>query len=113
MGRHELSDAEWSRIEPLLGSRSGPLSKRGYRDFINAVIWRVKTGVQWRVLPERFGYGKTVYNRFHCWAQAGRLEAIFKALRLEVDARGSLVDASVVQAHQDATGGVGGSEEML
>ncbi|NOJ98877.1 transposase [Corallococcus coralloides] len=46
MRRHELSDAEWSRIKPLLGSRSGPPSKRRDRDFINAVIWRVKTGVQ-------------------------------------------------------------------
>ncbi|RKG58518.1 IS5 family transposase [Corallococcus sp. CA054B] len=111
--RHELSDAEWSRIKPLLGSRSGPPSKRGDRDFINAVIWRVKTGVQWRDLPERFGHWKTVYNRFHRWAQVGRWEAIFKALRLPVDELGSLADASVVRAHQDASGGKGGSEEML
>ncbi|MFP2896381.1 transposase [Corallococcus sp. 4LFB] len=34
----------------------------------NAVIWGVKTGVQWRDLPERFGHWKTVYNRFHRWA---------------------------------------------
>ncbi|QRK12995.1 transposase [Archangium violaceum] len=55
-----LTDAEWSRIQPLLGVRSGPPSKRGDRDFINAVIWRVRTGVQWRDLPERFGNWKTV-----------------------------------------------------
>lgn len=113
MRRHELSDAEWSRIDPLLGSRSGPRSKRGDRDFINAVAWRVKTGVQWRDLPERFGHWKTVYNRFHRWAKTGRWEAIFKALRLDVDELGSLADASVVRAHQDAAGGKGGSEAML
>ncbi len=113
MRRHELSDAEWSRIEPLLGSRTGPRSKRGDRDFINAVVWRVKTGVQWRDLPERFGHWKTVYNRFHRWTKTGRWEAIFKALRLDVDELGSLADASVVRAHQDAAGGKGGSEAML
>ncbi|WP_223644513.1 transposase [Corallococcus sp. EGB] len=113
MRLHELSDAEWSRIEPLLGSRSGPRSKRGDRDFINAVVWRVKTGEQWWDLPERFGHWKTVYNRFHLWAKTGRWEAICKALRLDVDELGSLADASAVRAHQDVAGGKGGAEAML
>ena len=113
MRRHELNDSEWERIRPLLGRRSGPPSKRGDRDFINAVVWRVRTGVQWRDLPERFGSWKTVYNRFHRWAHTGQWEAIFKELRLEVDDLGSLVDASIVRAHQDAAGGKGGSNEML
>jgi len=111
--RHELTDSEWNRIKPLLGRRTGPPSKRGDRDFINAVIWRVKTGVQWRDLPERFGNWKSVYNRFHRWAQTGRWESIFKELRLGIDELGSIVDASIVRAHQDAAGGKGGSEEML
>ena len=89
------------------------MSKRGDRDFVNAVIWRVKTGVQWRDLPERYGSWKTVYNRFHRWAQNGRWERVFKALQIEVDEVGSLLDASVVRAHQDAAGGKGGSEAML
>lgn len=95
--------------------RSGPPSKRGDRDFLNAVVWKVKTGVQWRDLHERFGNWKTVYNRFHRWALAGRWEAIFIELRLEADPDeiGSLIDASVVRAHQDAAGGKGGSNEML
>ncbi len=115
MRRHELTDSEWNRIERLLGRRTGPPSKRGDRDFINAVVWKVKTGVQWRDLHERFGNWKTVYNRFYRWAHAGRWETIFNELRLEVDPDelGSLVDASVVRAHQDAAGGKGGSNEML
>ncbi|WP_158623821.1 transposase [Corallococcus llansteffanensis] len=60
---------------------------------------RVKTGVQWRDLPESFSHWKTVYNRFHRWAQAGRWEAIFKALRLDVVEIGSLADASVIRVH--------------
>ena len=115
MRRHELTEGEWARIEPLLGVRSGPRSKRGDRDFINAVVWKVKTGVQWRDLHERFGNWKTVYNRFYRWAHAGRWEAIFNELRLEVDPDelGSLVDASVVRAHQDAAGGKGGSRRTV
>lgn len=111
MRRRELSDAEWSRFEPLLGTRSGPRLKRGNRDFINAVVWRVRAGVQWPYLPARFGHWKTVYNCFHRCAKPGRWEAIFKALRLDVDELGSLADASVVRAHQDAGGGNWGAKQ--
>jgi transposase len=104
MRRHELTDAEWSRIEPLLGSCNGAPSKREDRDFINAVIWRVRTGMQSRDLLDRYGHWKTVYNRFHRWAQAERWVVIFKALRLKVDERGSLADPSVAQSHQGASG---------
>jgi transposase len=111
--RHELSDAEWKRIEGLLPVRPGPLSKRGDRDFVNAVIWRVRTGVPWRDLPERFGSWKTVYNRFARWAKKGTWQRIFTELAIEYDETGSLLDASIVRAHQDAAGGKGGSDAML
>ena len=113
MHRHELTDAEWKRIEALLPPRPGPRSKRGDRDFVNAVIWRVRTGVPWRDLPERFGAWKTVYNRFSRWARNGKWERIFKALAIEVDETGSLLDATIVRAHQDAAGGKGGSDAII
>jgi transposase len=111
--RHELSDAEWGRIEALLPTQPGPRSKRGDREFVNAVIWRVRTGVPWRDLPERFGAWKTIYNRFSRWAKRGVWERLFKELAIEVDDAGSLVDATIVRAHQDAAGGKGGSDEII
>jgi len=85
---------------------------RGDRLFIEAVLFRAKTGMPWRDLPERFGPWKSVYNRFTNWAKKGQWELIFKALQLEVDDVGSIVDGSVVRAHQDASGGKGGSTAM-
>jgi transposase len=111
--RHELTDAEWKRIEALLPVRTGPVSKRGDRDFVNAVIWRTKTGVSWRDLPERFGSWKTVYNRFSRWAKTGVWERLFKELAIEVDETGSILDATIVRAHQDAAGGKGGSDAII
>ena len=113
MHRHELTDAEWKRIAALLRVGPGPRSRRGDRDFINAVIWRVKTGVPWRDLPERFGPWKTVYNRFCRWAKRGVWEQLFKELAIEVDETGSLIDATTVRAHQDAAGGKGGSDAII
>ncbi len=112
MHRHELTDSEWAEIELLPPRQPGPRSKRGDRDFINAVIWRARTGVPWRDLPERFGSWQTVYNHFSRWAKCGVWETLFKALRIEDD-MGSLLDATVVRAHQDAAGGKGGSNPML
>src|SRR5512136_1556487 len=113
MRRHELSDAEWKRIEALLPTQPGPRSKRGDREFVNAVIWRVRTGVPWRDLPERFGPWKTIHNRFTRWAKRGVWEQLFKELAIEVDDAGSIVDATIVRAHQDAAGGKGGSDEII
>jgi transposase len=64
-------------------------------------------------LPERFGAWKTVYNRFARWAKRGKWERIFKALAIEVDETGSLLDATIVRAHQDAAGGKGGVDAII
>ena len=114
MHRHALTDEQWERLQQLLPKqRTGPASTLGDRQFIDAVLYRAKTGVPWRDLPERFGPWKTVYNRFANWAKRGVWAKAFKALQMRIDKTGSIVDASVVRAHQDAAGGKGGSNEML
>jgi len=114
MHRHALTDEQWARLEPVVPRRpQGRKSTRGDRLFIDAVLFRAKTGVPWRDLPERFGPWKSVYNRFANWAAKDHWARIFQELQLEVDEAGSIVDGSVVRAHQDAAGGKGGSYEML
>ncbi|NPC45879.1 transposase, partial [Corallococcus exiguus] len=44
MHRHELTDEQWKQLEPLIPARRGPRTKKGDRQFVNAVLWRVKTG---------------------------------------------------------------------
>lgn len=113
MHRHELTDKQWKKIEKLLPRQRGRRAELGDRSFVNAILWVMKTGAPWRDLPERFGNWKTVYNRFSNWAKRGLWGCIFKALQLRVDPTGSLLDASVVRAHQDAAGGKGGPDTML
>lgn len=114
MHRHALTDEQWARLGKLLPKkRQGPRSKIGDRQFIDAVLYRAKTGVPWRDLPERFGPWKTIYNRFANWADRGVWLRIFRELQLEVDDVGSIIDGTVVRAHQDASGGRGGSNAML
>jgi transposase len=114
MHRHALTDAQWTKLEPLLPRRpQGRKAARGDRLFVDAVIFRARTGIQWRDLPERFGNWKSVYNRFRNWATKDVWAQIFRELRIDVDDTASIVDGTVVRAHQDASGGKGGSNTML
>lgn len=114
MRRHAMTDEQWALVKPLLPTRRpGPKSKRGDRLFIDAVLYRARTGVAWRDLPTRFGPWKSVFNRFDNWSKRGVWAQIFKALQLEIDPSMSIADATVVRAHQDSAGGRGGSTSML
>ncbi|MFF3128795.1 transposase, partial [Streptomyces sp. NPDC057908] len=55
MTRAQLTDQEWTFIEPYLPiGRFGPYPER-LREQFEGVIWRFRTGSQWREMPERFG----------------------------------------------------------
>jgi transposase len=114
MHRHALTDEQWARLQPFLPWRAqGRKSTLGDRLFLDAVIYRAKTGIPWRDLPERFGPWKSVYNRFANWAAKDAWADVFRELRIEVDDKASIVDATIVRAHQDASGGRGGSSTTL
>lgn len=114
MRRHELTREEWQALKPLL-RRVGPgrPPKIADRRFLNAVLWKVKTGVPWRDLPPRFGSWKTIYSRFRGWAIAGHFKKLFDALQIEVDDNWNAIDGSYVRAHQHAAGGKGGPSDKL
>jgi transposase len=114
MHRHALTDAQWDRLQPIIPRRAqGRKSALGDRLFVDAVIFRACTGIQWRDLPERFGNWKTVYNRFRNWAAKDVWAQVFRELQIDVDETASIVDGTTVRAHQDASGGKGGSNRML
>lgn len=116
MRRHTLTDEQWAKIQSIIDpARPGPKPILGDRTFIEAVLYRAKTGIPWRDMPERFGPWKSVYNRFNNWSKAGIWELLFAALEVELhdDVEDSIVDATLVRAHMSAAGGKGGSKSML
>ena len=67
----------------------------GDRLFIEAVLFRAKTGFPWRDLPERFGPWKFGLQPLRELGRARDIsDAIFNELQLEVDETGSIVDGS-------------------
>lgn len=107
MNRYGLRDDQYARIEALLPGRPGSVgrnSARGNRLFVEAVIWKFRTGAPWRDIPERFGHWKNVHKRFSRWAQSGVWERLFKALAGDPDNEYAMIDATIVRAHQHSAG---------
>ncbi|MGW2052305.1 IS5 family transposase [Streptomyces sp. NPDC001858] len=110
MGRGDLTNAEWDRLESFLprgGARGGRWSD--HRRVINGVLYRVRTGVQWRDLPERFGPWETVYKRHRRWSADGTWKMLLSRIQAAEDAAGGIdwdvsVDSTAVRAHQHAAG---------
>jgi transposase len=105
MGRHEISDENWRRIEDLLPGRRGGHGgvAKNNRLFINAIYFLAKTGIPWRDLPERFGKWNSVFQRFHRWSRTGVWARVFEALK-DPDLEWLLIDSSVIRAHPHAGG---------
>jgi transposase len=108
--RHDLTDEEWERLEPLL-----PLNARqgrrwaDHRMVINGILFRIRTGCQWRDVSAEYGNWKTVYQRHRRWSMDGTWQQILDGLRAGCDeAEGTdwtvSVDSTVNRAHQHAAG---------
>lgn len=108
MTRVQLTDKAWEFIEPYLPIGAyGPYPERLRQQF-EGVIWRFKTGGQWREMPTEFGAWPTVHNRFRQWRDAGVFEALLEGLIVEAARRGEVdlslvsVDSTTARAHHDA-----------
>ena len=111
-GRFGVCDIVWEKIAPLLpgkASDSGVTAKDN-RLFLEAVLWRVRTGLPWRDLPEGFGKWKGVFQRFRRWVRAEVFDRIFERVSDEPDFEYALIDGTIVTAHQKASGAKGGPE---
>ena len=108
--RTVLTDAMWVRIEPMLpGMATDPgVIAADNRQFLEAVLWRIRTGSPWRDLPEHFGNWNSVFKRFRRWALSGIFERVFNELSDEFGLEYVFVDGTIVQAHQKAAGAKGG-----
>ncbi|WP_331727686.1 IS5 family transposase [Streptomyces sp. NBC_00158] len=111
MGRGDLTNAEWVRLElhlPAAGLRGGRWCD--HRQVVNGILLRVRTGIPWRDLPERYGSWKTVYERHRRWSADGTWDRIRRAVQADTDLAGRLdwsmvgVDSTTCRAHQHAAG---------
>ncbi|MBX3742476.1 MAG: IS5 family transposase [Akkermansiaceae bacterium] len=113
--RYELSETQWVQIRDLLpGKLSDPgRTASDNRNFVNGVLWVLRSGARWSDLPERYGQWKTVHKRFTRWAKAEIWEKVFASLVKDRDNAYLMLDSTIVKAHQQAVTGKGGAPTRL
>jgi putative transposase len=85
----ELSDEVWERVRPLIPERpahpKGGRPAQEDRQMLSAILYVLRTGIQWNALPRELGASTTVYNRFRLWEEQGVFERIWQAGLQEYD----------------------------
>lgn len=111
--REELTDEQWSLIEPLfdkpptIPTRGRP--RRDEREVVNGVLWILRSGARWSDLPDRFPPYQTCHRRFQEWVKDGKLKRVLEMLAEDLLTRGKLdlsecfVDGTFASAKKGAS----------
>jgi transposase len=112
MRRHQLTDEQWSIVEPLIPRKHAHTGRppADARQMLDGIMWILRTGAPWRDLPERFGPHQTVYDYYSHWRHDGVFDRVLQALQIRLDRQGKIdwdlwcIDGSHVRAARCAAG---------
>ena len=93
-----VSDELWRKVEPLIPPPPGRDPNRQYqrkpgggrkpmpaRQIFEAIVYVLRTGIQWKALPREFGSASAVHQHFRRWEEQGFFEAFWRAGLAEYD----------------------------
>jgi putative transposase len=109
----DLTDAEWHILSPFLPAAKpgGRPRTHNVRRIVNAILYVLRTGCHWRLLPHEYPNWKTVYDYFWKWRQQGLWQAINEILRGQVRravGRTALPSAAILDSQSAKTTECGG-----
>lgn len=109
----DIPDQLWEQIAPFLPEqRPKPRGGRPRvpdRVVLAGVVYRMKTGCQWKALPRKFGSGSTCHLRFQAWVEQGVFADIFAGLVAYYDFKRGIkwdwasLDSATVKAPKGGT----------
>jgi putative transposase len=110
----DVDDATWEIIAPIVAASGGPGRPRVHPDRViyNAILYVLRGGILWRMLPTNFPPWQTVYSRFRRWADRGIWETLTDILRVELRlelGRAPTPSAGIIDSQSVATGPGGGA----
>src|SRR5437764_2064437 len=85
----EVSDELWERVRPLIPPRpahpKGGRPAADDRHMFAAIVYVLRTGIQWNALPRELGASTTVYDRFRLWESQGFFRQLWRSGLQEFD----------------------------
>jgi transposase len=111
--RYELTDREWTIIEPLLPNKPRGVPRVDDRRVLNGILWRFRSGSPWAEIPGRYGPPTTCYNRFVRWRKAGVWDRLLAAVSAGFDGELVMIDSTCVRVHQHAATGKKGGPQIV
>jgi putative transposase len=109
----DLTDAQWDYLKPMLAKPKKlgrPPTDR--RVVLNAILYVLKGGIAWRLLPQNFPPWKTIYHLFRAWSLDGTWAALNAVLRVGVRAdegRDAQPSAAILDSQSVKSDGHGGA----
>jgi transposase len=76
-----LSEEEWEQIEPLVPKQRMGRPRTRNKECFEAILYVLKTGCQWELLPPGYPPKSTVHKRFLVWHREGFFRKLFKRTR--------------------------------
>jgi len=113
----DLSDAEWELLKPLVPppKPGGNTRHVDMREVINGILYVLRGGCAWRMMPHDLPNWSTVYGYFNRWSKDGTWERIHAQLRgdlREAEGRNREASASIMDSQSVKTTEKGGRAAM-
>jgi transposase len=112
----DLTDAQWAIVEPLIPkpSTQGRPPRLERRAIVNAILYVLRSGCPWRLLPLDFPAWQTVYYYFRQWQRAGVWDQMLVTLRMQMrikQGRNPEPSAAAIDSQSIKTSPVRGAEK--
>lgn len=109
---YHIEQRTWEYILKFLRGIKGLHTKEEskLRRFVEGIWYIMRSGCQWRLLPEDYGNWRAIHRRFKQWSDKGIWEQLMTYV-VDADKENLLMDATIVRAHACAAGYVKSSQD--
>lgn len=111
MSTIQLTSHQWQKIYEYLCAHPNVYAgnQEACQRFVEGVHWVLRSGAQWRELPEQYGNWNSVSGalgaRFTRWEEQGIWAAMHEHFAQDADMENGMLDSTVIRAHMCAAGG--------